>query len=133
MKHIGRTFLRVKLESKLLLQGGEDRWAVGIDRGRFERVWRPPGSLIRRPRQVDVEGAVESGSKAARTELAVVRAALRTLPANDREALLLRLAGELSVDQIATVMHTTPAAVKMRMSRARRRLAALLSERSDGR
>ena len=75
-----------------------------------------------------VEQAYES-----RTELAVVRSALRALPPSDREALLLRLAGELTVEQIAVVMRTTPAAVKMRISRARRRLAAFLSERSDGR
>ena len=70
---------------------------------------------------------------ATRTELAVVISQLRALPARDREALLLRLAGELAVEQIAAVMHTTPAAAKMRISRARRRLAALLSEHSDGR
>jgi len=69
---------------------------------------------------------------ASRTELAVVWSALRALPRRDREALLLRLAGELTIEQIATVMHATPAAVKMRMSRARRRLAAVLAERSDG-
>jgi RNA polymerase sigma-70 factor (ECF subfamily) len=70
---------------------------------------------------------------ASRTGLAVVRSALRALSRGDREALLLRLAGELSFDHIAAIMRTTPAAVKMRISRARRRLAALLSERSDGR
>ena len=70
---------------------------------------------------------------ASRTELAVVWSRLRALPAKDREALLLRLAGELTIEQIAAVMHTTPAAAKMRISRARRRLATLLSERSDGR
>ena len=68
-----------------------------------------------------------------RSELAVVRSALRLLSRADREALLLRAAGELSIEEIATLMLTTPAAVKMRISRARRRLAALVQEQSDGR
>jgi len=69
----------------------------------------------------------------ARNELALVTAALRVLSRRDREALLLRVAGELSVEQTAALLHTTPAAVKMRVSRARRRLAARMLEHSDGR
>ena len=68
-----------------------------------------------------------------RTELAIVVSAIRALSRADREALLLRVAGELSFEEIAVVMHTSPAAVKMRVSRARRRLAALLAEPADGR
>jgi RNA polymerase sigma-70 factor (ECF subfamily) len=68
-----------------------------------------------------------------RVDLAIVLAALRTLPRADREALLLRLVGELPFADIAVVMNTSPAAVKMRISRARRRLAAYLSEQAHGR
>ncbi len=68
-----------------------------------------------------------------RTELAIVLSAMRALSRADREALLLRLAGELPFDEIAVVMHTSRAAVKMRVSRARRRLAALIAEHADGR
>ena len=68
-----------------------------------------------------------------RSELADVLSAVRALPRRDREALLLRAVGELQFDRIASLMHTTPAAVKMRISRARRRLAAALSEQNDGR
>jgi DNA-directed RNA polymerase specialized sigma24 family protein len=41
---------------------------------------------------------------ASRNRLAVVRSALGALPRGDREALLLRLAGELSFDHIAAIM-----------------------------
>lgn len=68
-----------------------------------------------------------------RVELTTVLAALRALSRADREAMLLRIVGELPFDEIAALMHTTPAAVKMRISRARRRLAALLPEHVDGR
>jgi len=62
-----------------------------------------------------------------------VRSALRKLPRRDRETLLLRAVGELSFGEVAAVMGTTPAAVKMRITRARRRLAALLPEDLHGR
>jgi RNA polymerase sigma-70 factor (ECF subfamily) len=68
-----------------------------------------------------------------RAELATVMTALRALPRADREALLLRLVGELPFTEIAVLMHTSPAAVKMRVSRARRRLVNSLPERSNGR
>ena len=68
-----------------------------------------------------------------RGELSFVRSALRTLSRIDREALLLRAVGELSYDDIAVLLHTSPAAVKMRVSRARKRLEVLLLEHADGR
>jgi RNA polymerase sigma factor (sigma-70 family) len=68
-----------------------------------------------------------------RSELLFVRSMLRALSRADREALILRAAGELSFDEIAVLMRTSPAAVKMRISRARKRLSMLLLEPSDGR
>jgi len=84
-------------------------------------------------RGVADDGPAIDRAHADRIELAGVRAALRTLPRRDREALLLRAAGQLPVAAIAEVMRTSPAAVKMRISRARRRLAALLPEQTHGR
>jgi RNA polymerase sigma-70 factor (ECF subfamily) len=68
-----------------------------------------------------------------RHELSFVRSALRTLSRPDREALVLRAVGELSYEEIAVLMHASPSAVKMRVSRARKRLALLLQEHVDGR
>jgi RNA polymerase sigma-70 factor (ECF subfamily) len=68
-----------------------------------------------------------------RCELSMVLSALRALSRTDREALLLRVTGELSFDDIAVLLRTSPGAVKMRISRARRRLAALLPEHSNAR
>jgi DNA-directed RNA polymerase specialized sigma24 family protein len=50
----------------------------------------------------------------------------------DREALLLRVVAELEFEQIAAVTGSTIAATKMRISRARRRLAALVPESVNG-
>lgn len=68
-----------------------------------------------------------------RLELRQTLAALRSLPRRDREALLLRAIGDLSYDDIAAVCGSSTAAIKMRVSRARRRLAGPVKETSDGR
>jgi len=68
-----------------------------------------------------------------RTELAVVLTAIRALPRSERDVLLLRVVGELTFPDIARLMHTTPAAAKMRVSRARRKLAGSLPEYFHGR
>lgn len=68
-----------------------------------------------------------------RAELTMVLTALRTLSRTDREIMLLRIVGELPLVEIASLMHISPAAAKMRLSRARRRLAASLPEHVHGR
>jgi RNA polymerase sigma-70 factor, ECF subfamily len=68
-----------------------------------------------------------------RSELSLVRSALRTLSRVDREALVLRAVGELSYEEIAVLVHVSPSAAKMRVSRARTRLALLLQEHAHGR
>jgi RNA polymerase sigma-70 factor, ECF subfamily len=55
------------------------------------------------------------------------RAALREIPFNQREALLLVGAAGLSYEDTATICQTTTGTIKSRINRARSRLAALLS------
>ena len=62
----------------------------------------------------------------ARSEEARVRAALARLARPDREAILLVAAGELGMAEAASVLGVSASAVKMRVHRARARLAALL-------
>jgi RNA polymerase sigma-70 factor (ECF subfamily) len=57
-----------------------------------------------------------------------VRAALSGLKLEDREALVLRYALDWSSDRIGDALGLTPAAVDMRLSRARKRLAEKLAE-----
>jgi RNA polymerase sigma-70 factor (ECF subfamily) len=67
----------------------------------------------------------------ARGEVSRTLAALRRLPARDREALLLVAAGELATDEAARLLGVSRSAFKMRVHRARKRLSELL-EASDG-
>jgi RNA polymerase sigma-70 factor (ECF subfamily) len=58
--------------------------------------------------------------------------ALRSLSASDREALLLVAWEELTPSQAAKALGIKPAAFRVRLLRARRRLAARLAERPPG-
>jgi len=68
-----------------------------------------------------------------RIELRRVLSDLRALARRDREALLLRAIGELSYEEIASVCGSSVPAIKMRVSRARRRLIGLQEEATHGR
>ncbi len=68
-----------------------------------------------------------------RDELQKVMATMSRLRSADREVLLLRAAGELSLNEIAIVTRSSVAAIKMRLHRARSRLTALLKESPDER
>ena len=80
--------------------------------------------------QADANG---SDAYEQRAELQTVMATMRRLRSADREVLLLRAAGELSLNEIAVVTRSSVAAVKMRLHRARLRLIELLKELPDAR
>jgi RNA polymerase sigma-70 factor (ECF subfamily) len=61
-----------------------------------------------------------------RSRLRQAIAALSQLSTRDREAVLLTLAGDLTMEGAAQVLGVTPSAVKMRVLRARQRLRELL-------
>lgn len=65
-----------------------------------------------------------------REELDEALAAMKRLPAKDREALLLVVAGELDVSEAADVLSISHSALKMRVHRARRRLSSLLEKQT---
>ena len=60
---------------------------------------------------------------AASAELSMVLVALEKLPQVDQAALALRVEGELSYEEIARVLDITPGAAKVKVHRARLRLA----------
>ncbi len=69
---------------------------------------------------------------AGQTRLRAVLATLRVLPEVDRSALLMRADGELSYEEIAAVLRISVAAAKVKVHRARLRLAEALQARDPG-
>lgn len=64
----------------------------------------------------------------ARDQAAALRQALARLPAEQRDAFLLQLEGDLSVEDVATITRATFETVKSRLRYARSRLRELLTE-----
>jgi RNA polymerase sigma-70 factor (ECF subfamily) len=108
-------------------------WRAGVRR----RLLLPLAALTDghgRGGEAGAEAAVGPDVEAravARGEVSRTLAALRRLPARDREALLLVAAGELATEEAARVLGVSRSAFKMRVHRARKRLSELL-EASDG-
>jgi RNA polymerase sigma-70 factor (ECF subfamily) len=90
------------------------------------RLWAP----------LELASGVRSGAPSpeakaiAQDESARLRKALARLSSRDREAILLVAVGGLSMADAAAALGLSLSAVKMRVSRARTRLAALLEVRS---
>jgi RNA polymerase sigma-70 factor (ECF subfamily) len=69
---------------------------------------------------------------AGRSRLQAVLASLLALPEIDRAAVLMRADGELSYEEIAAVLRISVAAAKVKVHRARLRLAEALETRDTG-
>jgi len=85
----------------------------------------------------DADGAYALALRAApeqesSLEFKEFRAALREIPFNQREALLLVGAAGLSYEDVATICQATTGTIKSRINRARSRLAGLLAIDSVG-
>jgi RNA polymerase sigma-70 factor (ECF subfamily) len=73
-------------------------------------------------------GAGPLAAAEARDRAAALRLALAQLPPEQRDALLLQLEGDLSVEEVATITRASFETVKSRLRYARTRLRELLSE-----
>jgi RNA polymerase sigma-70 factor (ECF subfamily) len=110
-------------------------WLFGIARNvlretiRHDRVETSARERLRLP----VDLAAEEGYTKVEDRLSPrlsLAAALDSLPEHEREALELRVVGELRYDEVAEQLAIRPAAARLRVSRALRRLA-LVTKRED--
>lgn len=122
----------------------EDRFGAWLTRILVNQC-RSARARARRPVPADVEWAGGERATAHPADEAAQREelarALGRLPSDQREAVVLRYADELSYDEMAAATGATVAALKMRVQRGCRRLRALLTapvstlapERADAR
>lgn len=104
-------------------------WLYGVARRLLANRWRdrrthPPMHSLATAAPIHATGEVEPDSVAA---IADLRAALDQLRETDREILCLIGWEELSIAEAAAVLGCTHTAAKVRLHRARRRLAAALA------
>jgi RNA polymerase sigma-70 factor (ECF subfamily) len=107
-----------------------DAFVFAVARRRLGRaVWRRRLFVPIEQAMGSRDGGPSPESRAiARVEEERVRSALAKLARRDREAILLVAVGEMSTAEAADVLGVSLSAVKMRVHRARARLAALLEE-----
>lgn len=128
---VSETFVRV--------WGARDRVELATVRGYLLAIARNVylQGLRRRRREAPLDEAhtqahaapTPEASHEVTDELQRALAALATLPESDRTALLLRLDEGLGYDEIAAILGTTPIAARVRVHRARARLARTLEEK----
>ena len=105
-------------------------WLLGIARNVARESARRNEVETRARRRLGLptDLAPEDGYEAVEERLspsAALEEALETLPAHEREALELRVVGELAYDDVASRLGLRPAAARLRVSRALRRLSTL--------
>jgi len=111
-------------------------WLLGIARNvlretiRLDRVETRARERLGLPRDLAAEDGFAAVEERLSPRTALV-AALNKLPEHEREALELRVMGDLPYDQVADRLAIQPAAARLRVSRALRRLA-LVTTREDG-
>lgn len=127
---VGEVFLQV-VRNLPSFTGGEQEfrgWTYTIAHRRLidEHRRRERRPVAPAPDEV-LEAAAGAGGDvhdeaAARLEEAEVRAAIEALPADQRSVLLLRIVGDLTIEEIARVVGKRPGAVKALQRRALRRV-----------
>lgn len=110
-------------------------WLLGIARNVLRETIRHDRveSRARERLQLPVDLADEDGYAAIEARLSprlALATALEDLPDHEREALKLRVLDELPYDEVAEQLSIRPAAARLRVSRALRRLA-LITTRED--
>jgi RNA polymerase sigma-70 factor, ECF subfamily len=108
-------------------------WLLGIARNVLRETIRHDRVETRARRRLGLplDLAAEDGYAAVEEKLSprtTLAAALDQLPQHERDALELRVVDELSYDQVAERLEIRPAAARLRVSRALRRLALVATK-----
>ena len=108
-------------------------WTFRILRNAFYSTWRKSRRLtsIDEEQHAKTARAIENVETA--MELAEVSSAIRQLPIEQREALILIAAGGFNYDEVAKIAGVAVGTVKSRVSRGRSTLAVLMTKRNNKR
>lgn len=108
-------------------------WTFRILRNAFYSTWRKDRRLSPLD-DTNYERAAQAPENAETAlELAEVSAAMRKLPIEQREALILISAGGFNYEEIAAIAGVAVGTIKSRVSRARATLVVLMGKRSNSR
>jgi RNA polymerase sigma-70 factor (ECF subfamily) len=126
---VSETFVRLLTKAPRIETRTALAYLLAIARNTYLTGQRRRGCEVPLPEELpgvdhDPESRLEDKAR-----LEVVLRTLKTLPEGERAALLLRVDHDLSYEEIACALGTTVGAAKVRVHRARRRLANALESR----
>ena len=104
-------------------------YLFAIGRNLHRRARRHAGRIVEVTGDVADDAPGPDDQAALRDEVAQVRRALASLDEDDRVALLMRVDGDLSYDDIGAAMGISAGAARVRVHRTKRKLAALILEK----
>lgn len=130
------TFMRVlKYRHSYRREAKFTTWLYQVARNIFldhvEKL-RPEDSLDDLPAHIQADHTRPDDTLQSSQETRLVRQALDRLPARKREVLILSRYRDMKYEEIAVVMNTTPAAVKILVHRSLRDLKAIYQEMANG-
>jgi RNA polymerase sigma-70 factor, ECF subfamily len=107
-----------------------DRWAFRVAMNKVRDEARKHRRQSMQVSTADFEIAVEDGAerRALRAEL---QAAINTLPVRDADLIAMRYAADLSISEIAELVHRSPGAVAVAIHRALQRLKSAIQEKGE--
>ena len=105
-------------------------WLFTIARNLHRKQWRRQSRLESLDETMPDRKTAPDTAAAEQDEFRVAWALVQSLPEADRTLLLLRAEQEMSYEEIATVTGLTVATAKVKVFRARARLAALLKSKT---
>jgi RNA polymerase sigma-70 factor (ECF subfamily) len=124
---VAEAFARaVAHRSTVLAADNPEAWLRTVARNIARRRWRRATQLVGLLRRTAASTAPMLPEMS--PDRVMVMAAIRRLPADQRETVALYYIADLSVEQIAQTLGQPAGTVKSRLSRARSALAALLAE-----
>jgi RNA polymerase sigma-70 factor (ECF subfamily) len=125
---VSSTFVTAWRKFDQIAPGSEKAWLLGVARNHCRNKFRARRRIdavtdaVARTTIADTLDPEDDRAHPA--ELAPLMEALRSLPADDQELLALSVWQELTPTEIALVLHVRQGTVRVRLHRARRRLAA---------
>jgi len=128
---VSETFVRLLTKAPRIRTRTALAYLLAVARNTYLKGQRKQGREVELPDEIASPGNDPGGLIDDRARLATVIAALKDLPEGERAALLLRIDHELPYEEIAAALAISVGAAKVRVHRARLRLARKLEKTGE--
>lgn len=128
---VSETFVRLLTKAPRIRTRTALAYLLAVARNTYLKGQRKQGREVELPEEITSPVADPDGRIDDRARLETVMAALGDLPEGERSALMLRIDHELPYEEIAAALAISVGAAKVRVHRARLRLARAMEKAGD--